>query len=252
MNKINRISLALLLTGLFSQCMPVPGTAPGTVQATAPVATTAPVGLSSDNKGAAATEAKPQQKIIIYQAFTRLFGNKNSQNIAFGTLQQNGVGKFNDINDAALAALKQLGVSHLWLTGVPHHALVTDYSAYGISADDPDVIKGRAGSPYAVKDYYSVNPDLAVDPAKRMEEFKALLARAHRHGLKVTLISCPIMSPDIINRLANLLACAILAPMMTAVWCTTKIIIFIMSQAKPFKYLIYHQNLPHLGNQPIR
>ena len=191
MNKINRISLALLLTGLFSQCMPVPGTAPGTVQATAPVATTAPVGLSSDSKGAAATEAKPQQKIIIYQAFTRLFGNKNSQNIAFGTLQQNGVGKFNDINDAALAALKQLGVSHLWLTGVPHHALVTDYSAYGISADDPDVIKGRAGSPYAVKDYYSVNPDLAVDPAKRMEEFKALLARAHRHGLKVIIDIVP-------------------------------------------------------------
>lgn len=183
MNKINRISLALLLTGLLSQCMPVPGTAP--------VATTAPVGLNGASNSPPAPEAKPQQKIIIYQAFTRLFGNRNSQNIPFGTLEQNGVGKFNDINDAALAALKQLGVSHLWLTGVPHHALVTDYSAYGISADDPDVIKGRAGSPYAVKDYYSVNPDLAVDPAKRMEEFQALLARAHRHGLKVIIDIVP-------------------------------------------------------------
>jgi hypothetical protein len=129
----------------------------------------------------APTSAKPvpelvtlqqqQGKIVIYQAFARLFGNTNPTNIRWGTAAQNGVGKFNDINDAALAALKDMGVSHLWLTGVPHHALVADYSAFGISQDDPDVIKGRAGSPYAVKDYYSVNPDLAVDPAKRLAEF---------------------------------------------------------------------------------
>lgn len=130
-------------------------------------------------------------KIVVYQAFTRLFGNSNPSNIRFGTAAQNGVGKFNDFNDAALTSLKALGVSHLWLTGVPHHALVADYSAYGISADDPDVIKGRAGSPYAVKDYYSVNPDLAVDPAKRMEEFKALITRAHQHGMKIIIDIVP-------------------------------------------------------------
>jgi glycosidase len=133
----------------------------------------------------------PQGKVVIYQAFTRLFGNSNPNNKAWGTAAENGVGKFNDINDAALTALKTMGVSHLWLTGVPHHALIADYSAYGISADDPDVVKGRAGSPYAVKDYYSVNPDLAVDPANRMAEFQALLQRAHRHGIRVIIDIVP-------------------------------------------------------------
>jgi glycosidase len=140
---------------------------------------------------AAETTRTMDGKVVIYQAFTRLFGNSNSSNVRFGTATQNGVGKLNDINDAALIGFKAMGVSHLWLTGVPHHALVADYSAYGISTDDPDVIKGRAGSPYAVKDYYSVNPDLAVDPAKRLEEFKALIARAHQHGIKVIIDIVP-------------------------------------------------------------
>lgn len=140
----------------------------------------------------AATEASVQQgKIVIYQAFTRLFGNSNPTNQPWATAAVNGVGKFNDFNDAALLSLRQLGVSHLWLTGVIHHAVIADYSAIGISADDPDVVKGRAGSPYAVKDYYSVNPDLAADPANRMEEFKALLQRAHRHGLQVLIDIVP-------------------------------------------------------------
>ncbi len=132
-----------------------------------------------------------QQKIVVYQVFTRLFGNTQTANIPWGTAQQNGVGKFNDFNDKALKGIKQLGVSHIWYTGVPHHALVADYTKYGIQNDDPDVIKGRAGSPYAVKDYYSVNPDLAVNPAKRVEEFEALIARSHKHDLKVIIDIVP-------------------------------------------------------------
>ncbi len=135
--------------------------------------------------------ASAQQKIVIYQVFTRLFGNKQTTNIPWGTAQQNGVGKFEDFDDTALEGIKQLGVSHIWYTGVPHHALVADYTKYGISLDDPDVIKGRAGSPYAVKDYYSVNPDLAVNPANRMQEFQALLARSHKHGLQVIIDIVP-------------------------------------------------------------
>lgn len=145
--------------------------------------------------GAAATDtSKPEsteQKAVIYQVFTRLFGNTQTANIPWGSKAQNGVGRFEDFNDKALEGIKQLGVSHIWYTGVPHHALVADYSAYGISGDDPDVIKGRAGSPYAVKDYYNVNPDLARDPAKRMDEFKALIARSHKHGLKVMIDIVP-------------------------------------------------------------
>jgi hypothetical protein len=115
----------------------------------------------------AAERPATEHKVVVYQVFTRLFGNTNSNNQPWGTLAQNGVGKFADFTPQALDAIKALGVSHIWYTGVPHHALVNDYSAYGISNDDPDVIKGRAGSPYAVKDYYNVNPDLATDPANR-------------------------------------------------------------------------------------
>ncbi len=139
----------------------------------------------------AADDASQNGKVVIYQVFTRLFGNQKTANIPWGTREQNGVGKFDDFNDKALDGIKQLGVTHIWYTGVPHHALVADYSAYGISGDDPDVIKGRAGSPYAVKDYYNVNPDLARDPAKRLDEFKALVARSHKHGLKVMIDIVP-------------------------------------------------------------
>ncbi|WP_198783245.1 alpha-amylase family protein [Shewanella putrefaciens] len=130
-------------------------------------------------------------KPVVYQIFTRLYGNKNQTNKPWGTISENGVGKFNDIDDIALNSIKELGVTHVWYTGVPHHALIGDYSAIGVSADDPDVVKGRAGSPYAVKDYYNVNPDLAVDPAKRLEEFQALIKRTHQQGLKVIIDIVP-------------------------------------------------------------
>jgi glycosidase len=132
-----------------------------------------------------------QQKIVVYQVFTRLFGNTNTTNKPWGTLEENGVGKFNDFTDEALDAIKELGITHIWYTGVPHHALVRDYTAFGISNDDPDVVKGRAGSPYAVKDYYNVNPDLATDVNKRLEEFEALIARTHDAGMKVVIDIVP-------------------------------------------------------------
>ncbi|WP_172566084.1 alpha-amylase family protein [Vibrio navarrensis] len=132
-----------------------------------------------------------KQKYSVYQVFTRLFGNQCARNQPWGTLEENGVGKFSDFNDDALAAIKQLGISHIWYTGVPHHALVRDYQAYGIDNDHPAVVKGRAGSPYAVKDYYSVNPDLADNPAERMAEFAALIERTHRHGIRVIIDIVP-------------------------------------------------------------
>lgn len=139
----------------------------------------------------ASEQPAPAQKTVVYQVFTRLFGNTNSTNLPWGTLEQNGVGKFADFTPEALAAIKAMGVSHIWYTGVPHHALVRDYTAVGISNDDPDVVKGRAGSPYAVKDYYNVNPDLALDPANRLQEFDALIARTHQHGMKVVIDIVP-------------------------------------------------------------
>jgi glycosidase len=124
-------------------------------------------------------------KLIIYQIFTRLFGNQNTTNKINGSLAENGSGTFNDINDAALMAIKQFGASHVWFTGVVEHATKTDYSAFGILPDDPTVVKGHAGSPYAVNDYYDVDPDLAMNVADRMAEFDALISRTHACGLKV-------------------------------------------------------------------
>jgi hypothetical protein len=132
-----------------------------------------------------------KRKEVIYQVFTRLFGNTNTTNIPWGKLEENGVGKFSDFTDKALREIRQLGVTYIWYTGVPHHALVTDYSGYGISPDDPDVVKGRAGSPYAVKDYYNVNPDLADDPSRRLEEFVELIGRTHKAGLKLIIDIVP-------------------------------------------------------------
>lgn len=131
------------------------------------------------------------KKEVVYQVFTRLFGNKNTTNKPWGTIEENGVGKFNDFTETALQEIKDLGVTYVWYTGVPHHALIRDYSAIGISNDDPEVVKGRAGSPYAVKDYYNVNPDLAVNPENRLQEFEALIARTHKAGLKVIIDIVP-------------------------------------------------------------
>ena len=130
-------------------------------------------------------------KAVVYQVFTRLFGNKKTTNKPWGTIEENGVGKFSNFDDKALDGIRRLGTTHIWYTGVPHHAVIRDYTEFGISNDDPDVVKGRAGSPYAVKDYYSVNPDLADDPANRVAEFEALIERTHAHGMKVIIDIVP-------------------------------------------------------------
>jgi glycosidase len=138
------------------------------------------------------TEERPvDNKMVVYQMMVRLFGNKNSNNIYYGSRDENGVGKFSDITPKALQELKKLGATHIWYTGVLEHATMTDYSEYGIRVDDPDIVKGRAGSPYAIKDYYDVDPDLAVDVRNRMTEFEALVQRTHQEGLKLLIDFVP-------------------------------------------------------------
>nr|WP_241678333.1 alpha-amylase family protein [Algibacter amylolyticus] len=132
-----------------------------------------------------------KKKQVVYQVFTRLFGNINTTNKPWGSIEENGVGKFKDFTDKALHEIKDLGVSHIWFTGVPHHGVIRDYTKFGISNDDPDVVKGRAGSPYAVKDYYNVNPDLVDNVANRLQEFQALINRTHQAGLKVIIDIVP-------------------------------------------------------------
>lgn len=143
------------------------------------------------NRKMNAVTPQKKQKAVVYQVFTRLFGNKNTNFKPWGTLEENGVGKFNDFTEVALKEINKLGVTHIWYTGVLHHAVINDYSKYGIPQDDPDVVKGRAGSPYAIKDYYNVNPDLAIDPSKRLEEFEALIKRTHGQNMKVIIDIVP-------------------------------------------------------------
>ena len=128
-------------------------------------------------------------KIIIYQIFTRLFGNRNTSRIENGTIAENGCGKFADFDAKTLKAIRQSGISHIWYTGIIRHATKTDYSRYGIPTQHPAVVKGRAGSPYAITDYYDVDPDLATNVDKRMQEFEALLTRTHKADMKV-IIDC--------------------------------------------------------------
>ena len=150
------------------------------------------IGCSSEKKiEKSIMQEDNQKKTVVYQVFTRLFGNTNTTNKPWGTIEENGVGKFNDFTDKALKEIKDLGVTHIWYTGVPHHDVIRDYTKYGISNDDPDVVKGRAGSPYAVKDYYNVNPDLAVNVKNRLEEFEALINRSHKANLKVIIDIVP-------------------------------------------------------------
>jgi glycosidase len=137
------------------------------------------------------TMKKTSGKIVIYQLMTRLFGNKVSENRPYGTIEQNGVGKFNDISAKALSEIKAMGVTHVWYTGVLEHAVLTDYTQFGIPLDDADVVKGRAGSPYSIKDYYDVNPDLAVNVPDRLREFEQLIERTHAAGLKAIIDFVP-------------------------------------------------------------
>ena len=129
--------------------------------------------------------------MIIYQVLTRLFGNDNSRLFPNGTKAQNGCGKMADFTLKALDEIRSLGATHIWYTGIIEHATQTDYSAYGIRPDNPDVVKGKAGSAYAIKDYYDVDPDLAVKVPSRMQEFHNLVDRSHKTGLKVIIDFVP-------------------------------------------------------------
>ncbi len=134
---------------------------------------------------------RSEERMVLYQMFTRLFGNTNQTNKPWGTIEENGVGKFKDIDIKALSTLKSMGYTHIWYTGALEHGVLTDYTEFGIPLDDADVVKGRAGSPYAIKDYYDVNPDLASSVPDRIKEFEALIKRTHKNGLKAIIDFVP-------------------------------------------------------------
>lgn len=132
-----------------------------------------------------------KRKIIIYQVFTRLFGNRNTARVPNGTLRVNGTGKMSDFDAERLRRIHDMGFTHVWYTGVIRHATATDYSKHGIPRQHPSVVKGVAGSPYAITDYYDIDPDLADDIDRRMDEFQQLVDRTHQAGMKVIIDFVP-------------------------------------------------------------
>lgn len=136
----------------------------------------------------------------------------NDHCVRSGSLEQNGCGKLADITNDVLHSLVQMGVTYVWYTGVIRHATQTDYTRHGIPSNNPHVVKGKAGSPYAIVDYYDIDPDLAVDVEHRQNEFDALVSRTHQAGLKVILDFVPnhvareyhsIAKPDGVNDLGE-------------------------------------------------
>ena len=130
-------------------------------------------------------------KIVIYQIFTRLFCNKKAGNIYNGSIEENGCGKLNYFDESVLETIKKQGVTHIWFTGLIAHASRTDYSKYGIPTSHPATVKGNAGSPYAIRDYFDIDPDLAVNVRCRMSEFTNLVDRVHNAGMKFIMDFVP-------------------------------------------------------------
>ena len=139
----------------------------------------------SDNKNLAG------ERLMIYQVLPRLLTNMTGNCEPNGALERNGSGKLNDYTSSLLASIRDLGINCIWYTGIIENATKSDFSAHGIVPDNPNVVKGAAGSPYAIKDYYDVNPCLAVDIDRRMEEFEALVRRTHEAGMKVMIDFVP-------------------------------------------------------------
>lgn len=130
-------------------------------------------------------------RIVIYQLLPRLFTNTNKHCVRNGSIEENGCGKLNHITSRVLNSIKNLGITHIWYTGVIEHAEKTTYTQFGIIPDNPHIVKGNAGSPYAIKDYYDIDPDIAVDVTRRINEFCNLVKRTHRAGMKVIIDFVP-------------------------------------------------------------
>lgn len=132
-----------------------------------------------------------KEKLIIYQVFPRILTNMAEGCVPDGTYEQNRSGKLNDYTPKLIRSIKDLGANCIWFTGIIECATKTAFPEAGIPADNPNVVKGEAGSPYAIKDYYDVCPVLASSPEKRMKEFEELVKRVHKEGMKMLIDFVP-------------------------------------------------------------
>ena len=131
------------------------------------------------------------EKAVIYQIFTRVCCNGSSKNVPGGDIRTNGSGKLEYYTPTVLEGIRSMGVTHIWFTGLIAHASCTSYRKYGIPPSHSGTVKGHAGSPYAIRDYYDIDPDLAVSVPDRMAEFQALVNRVHAAGMKFIMDFVP-------------------------------------------------------------
>ena len=131
------------------------------------------------------------EKAVIYQVFTRVCCNSGGKNVPGGDIKTNGSGKLNSFTPTILEKIKSMGVTHIWFTGLIAHASCTSYKKFGIPESHHETVKGLAGSPYAIRDYYDIDPDLAESVPDRMTEFQALVERVHTAGMKFIMDFVP-------------------------------------------------------------
>lgn len=155
-------------------------------------------------KNSTTIDYKNRKNEVFYPVvFNRLVGNTNTSNKPWGTIAVNDLVNFNDFTDTAVTKIKNLDVIHIWYTGVPHYALVNDYKDFGISKDDPDVVKGDVVWQYAIKDYCNVDIDLALYPANKLQRFESVLVRTHKNRLKILINIVPNHVAQKYHRKAN-------------------------------------------------
>lgn len=169
----------------------VPATETGVAPTTNSTLATTPETTATAAPISETATANANERMLIYQVLPRLYGNTKTINHHAGTIEENGCGKMNDFTEPVLKSIKDFGYTHIWYTGLLEHATQTSYADHGIAVDNPIVVKGKAGSPYAIKDYYDIDPDLAKNVDLRMKEFEALVARTHHAGLKMVIDFVP-------------------------------------------------------------
>ncbi|PDP65988.1 alpha-amylase [Porphyromonas gingivalis] len=134
---------------------------------------------------------KKSEKMIVYSVLPRLFDNRCQTRKPGGDPMENGCGKMESFSPQALEMIRSLGTTHIWYIGMLEQATQTNYSDAGILPCHPEIVKGKAGSPYAVRDYYDVSPELATNIPNRMAEFHDLIERTHRAGMGVIMDFVP-------------------------------------------------------------
>ncbi len=114
--------------------------------------------------------SKINSNVVIYELPVRTY-------LAKGAHEEN-TGKLSYLTIEVLKEIKELGVDYIWIAGILENA--------NPKIVDPDVVKGDAGSFYAIYDNWDISSQVG-----NLDEFDALIERAHSIGLRVLIDFIP-------------------------------------------------------------